>query len=97
MCSLGTKNQTKRKPFTSFLTESSQYCLQKIPPRSPSEQVSVPGVRCRGCPAVRDSCAAGQPEVCPHGVPGAGQRVRQRVEARACLHPPHDVPLEPGD
>ena len=54
-------------------------------------------MRWRGHPAVRSSTAAGHPEVCPHGVPGAGQSVRQRVEADPSLDPPDDVPLEPGD
>jgi hypothetical protein len=31
------------------------------------------------------------PEVSAHGVPGAGQRVRQEVQLRAGLHTPEDV------
>ena len=42
-------------------------------------------------PAVWTAGPGADPKVGPHGVPGAGQRVRQEVQLRAGLNTPEDV------
>ena len=57
--------------------------------------LSPPGGR--GHPAVGRRCCGTHPEVCPHGVPGRGEGVRQVVEPGLGVHAPDHFTTEVGN